>query len=589
MKIKSLLIGMLACSAMVACTNTDEPEVNNGNENGDAKAYMKVQLVMNDVSGSRATDGGYADGETKEQTITSDNSIFLFYDAAGNYITFGKVVGGTATEDGHTNNIDIHYPAYIALSGPDQSIKQIKQVLTVVNYGANKCKALQNINLKDALIKTSEATIEGSDGTFLMTTAVYLETSAKGDDGIAGNDIDSDKISNTTKISDGDFYEDQKTATTAGNPVVIHIERAAAKVQVIANTEPYDVKDDADETLSKDAGDIHVDGVLNKIQIKVTGWKLNNINPSTKIMKDIYDWTATAPFDGWNITWTSGSDTYGRSFWSKGTLWDYAGLADLADLDENATHKHKLTAYAYKDATTATTTAAALTTGYEYCWEQTVEEALATRGTAYPNVTTVLIAAQVVLEDGTSPDLYKNNGVYYTESTYKKLILQQLMDAGYAKTVENGSPTAYFAESDLTFNTVSKSLAGFTVTVSTTGQLKGADGAYTAATVDAINTAIAQLPCVNGAVGYKEGKCFYQIPIEHLSSATGVNATVPAYGVVRNHWYQLTISGIKHIGEAVYNPEVEIPQIPPQNTEYYMAAELHVLSWKVVNQNVTLD
>ena len=577
---------MLASVALVGCTNTDEPEVNNGNENGDAKAYMKVQLVMNDVSGSRATDGGYADGETKEQTITSDNSIFLFYDADGNYITFGKVVGGTATEDGHENNIDIHYPAYIALSGPDESIKQIKQVLTVVNYGATECEALQNIDLKDALIKTSEATITGTDGTFLMTTAVYLETAAVGNDGIAGNDVDGDKISNTTKISDGDFYEDQETATTAGNPVVIHIERAAAKVQVIANTEPYDVKDDADETLSEDAGDIHVNGVLNKIKIKVTGWKLNNINPTTKIMKDINDWTATAPFDSWNITWTSGSDTYGRSFWSKGTLWGYAGLKTLA---EGTTHNHQLTAYTYAQARTTTTTADDLTKGYEYCWEQTVQTALATRGIAYPNVTTVLIAAQVVLEDNSSPDLYKNNGVYYTESTYKKLILQQLRDAGYAKTVENGSPTAYFAESDLTFNTVSGSLAGFTVTVSTGGQLKGADGAYTTATVDAINAAIAKLPCVDGAVGYKEGKCFYQIPIEHLSSVTGVNATVPAYGVVRNHWYQLTISGIKHIGEAVYNPEVEIPQIPPQNTEYYMAAELHVLSWKVVEQEVTLD
>ena len=571
---------MLASVALVGCTNTDEPEVNNGNENGDAKAYMKVQLVMNDVSGSRATDGGYADGETKEQTINSDNSIFLFYDAAGNYITFGKVVGGTATEDGHTNNIDIHYPAYIALSGPDQSIKQIEQVLTVVNYGAEECKALQNINLKDALIKTSDANIAGTDATFLMTTAVYLETTAK-----AGNDVDGDKISNTTKISDEDFYQDQKTATDTGNPVVIHIERAAAKVQVIANAEPYDVKDDADETLKEDAGDIHVDGVLNQIKIKVTGWKLNNINPTTKIMKDINNWTTTVPFDGWNITWASGSDTYGRSFWSKGTLWDYAGLAEL---EEDATHEHKLTAYAYEDATTATTTATALTTGYEYCWEQTVGTALVARGTAYPNVTTVLIAAQVQLANGTSPDLYKHNGVYYTESNYKKLILQQLMDAGYAKTVENGNVTAYFAESDLTFSVVEGSLAGFKVAVTTAGKFKGTNG-YTDASVDVINEAIADLPCVDGAVGYESGYCFYQIPIEHLSSATGVNATVPAYGVVRNHWYQLTISGIKHIGEAVYNPEVEIPQIPPQNTEYYMAAELHVLSWKVVNQNVTLD
>ena len=46
MKIKSLLIGMLACSAMVACTNEDP--IDNGNENPAAKsdkAYLAVKLV----------------------------------------------------------------------------------------------------------------------------------------------------------------------------------------------------------------------------------------------------------------------------------------------------------------------------------------------------------------------------------------------------------------------------------------------------------------------------------------------------------------------------------------------------------------
>ena len=85
--------------------------------------------------------------------------------------------------------------------------------------------------------------------------------------------------------------------------------------------------------------------------------------------------------------------------------------------------------------------------------------------------------------------------------------------------------------------------------------------------------------------GYVDGKCYYQIPIEHFPS-TDAN---PIYGVVRNHWYQLSINKVKHIGEAVYNPNVIIPQIPAEDTEYYLAAELHVLSWKVVEQEVELD
>ena len=65
MKIKSLLIGMLACSAMVACTNTDEPEVDNGNENG-KKYYAAVNLAMPGNSSRAADFNGFADGTSQE-------------------------------------------------------------------------------------------------------------------------------------------------------------------------------------------------------------------------------------------------------------------------------------------------------------------------------------------------------------------------------------------------------------------------------------------------------------------------------------------------------------------------------------------
>ena len=58
--------------------------------------------------------------------------------------------------------------------------------------------------------------------------------------------------------------------------------------------------------------------------------------------------------------------------------------------------------------------------------------------------------------------------------------------------------------------------------------------------------------------------------------------------IVRNHWYKIDIKSIKRIGEAVYNPNVIIPDIPVETQDFYLAAEIHVLSWHVVNQNVEL-
>ena len=84
---------------------------------------------------------------------------------------------------------------------------------------------------------------------------------------------------------------------------------------------------------------------------------------------------------------------------------------------------------------------------------------------------------------------------------------------------------------------------------------------------------------------FTNGYCYYQIPIEHLSST----ANAPLYGVIRNHWYRLTINGIAHVGEPVEDPEKPLPEIPEKETAYYLAAELHVLSWHVVEQGVTLE
>ena len=80
MKIKSLLIGMLACSALVACTNENEPE-NNGLENaGKGKDYVAVNIVTpTGVQGRAASD--YEAGTEGEVYV--NDAVFLFLD--GNY------------------------------------------------------------------------------------------------------------------------------------------------------------------------------------------------------------------------------------------------------------------------------------------------------------------------------------------------------------------------------------------------------------------------------------------------------------------------------------------------------------------------
>ena len=83
MKIKSLLIGMLASVALVGCTNEDP--IDNGNENpvkNGKKYYAAVNLAMSGNNSSRAAEHiGFADGDETENEIK--NATFFFLDANG--------------------------------------------------------------------------------------------------------------------------------------------------------------------------------------------------------------------------------------------------------------------------------------------------------------------------------------------------------------------------------------------------------------------------------------------------------------------------------------------------------------------------
>ena len=82
------------------------------------------------------------------------------------------------------------------------------------------------------------------------------------------------------------------------------------------------------------------------------------------------------------------------------------------------------------------------------------------------------------------------------------------------------------------------------------------------------------------------GKTYYYVELEHNSA--DANA---AFGVVRNHLYKLTLDGVKGLGTPVPNPnKIIIPEKPADSySETYISAKIQILSYRVVQQNVTLE
>ena len=89
----------------------------------------------------------------------------------------------------------------------------------------------------------------------------------------------------------------------------------------------------------------------------------------------------------------------------------------------------------------------------------------------------------------------------------------------------------------------------------------------------------AKLQYFGNILYWNGGKTYYFIDIKHTNGASAV---------IRNHVYKLNVTSIVGLGTPVTDPEVIIIPKPPVSEESYIAAEIDVLSWQIVNQDVAL-
>ncbi len=110
--------------------------------------------------------------------------------------------------------------------------------------------------------------------------------------------------------------------------------------------------------------------------------------------------------------------------------------------------------------------------------------------------------------------------------------------------------------------------------------------------LDALNKDIAAvntlLGSVIGAKVWEDGKTYYYTDLKHL----GTKEQNGLYGVVRNHIYDVQINTITGLGTPVLNPsegtEIIITQKPGTDA-FFLGARVNILSWRVVNNNTSLD
>lgn len=482
---------------------------------------------------------------------------FYFYDNTGAFVTKGKVLSEFDwTDQGAGSNVESVSDAMVVLENVTVTPTQ---VLAVLN-GGSVVGDLSGKNMTQAWAETISAYSynANSHNYFVMTNSAY---------------VSGGEVKWATPITTANLQSSPELAEA--NPVNIYVERVAAKVELDKDVNFKAVID----------GDIQVDGADAELEVTVDGWGLSGTNKTAYCVKNIQN---TTYWTGWN------AESNYRSYWAEDPNYSTGTYPSNYDGWNAGQSNASLDYLTYNDLTNELDTDAA------YCLENTMNEDVlnydAVTGTLQdPAVTHLLIAATLKVKNNDVQTLYRYKGYFYTEANYKNVTLSDWMSSGdmiYTKT-DGGQQTTYtpLAVSDITIQDNHEGKVNIALSeealAKTWYRLTGYNpGAGTATGETAVEESeLATLfEDLNDADGFKEGKMYYCVPIEHLNATKG---EVGSYGVVRNHLYRLTLESIQNIGTAVYNPgEVIIPNYEPET--YYVAAKLNILSWHIVSQSVNL-
>ena len=542
---KRHLFIILAALGLWGCTETaTEPSFP---EKGELeRSYISVTLLSDDASTRAAGDEDFEYGNADERYV--ENVHFFLFKADGsafpvstagsrNYLTFTLNSNGTQpdetgkpSEGPNVSDVKDKILVFDNYKGEYPTY-----IVAVLNWDAKHIQPSYTLdNLYNSL-----AGIRNANDHFVMSNAVYADLQGR--------------VVRATPLTIDNIGKSEVEAKAT--PVEIYVERLSAKVEVTAKGDvagkeaTYDVETSVGET---------------PIYAKVLTWELYNEYHQSIVLKHIYP-------DSWGMTGSIGflwnDPNRFRSYWAA----SYTGSFPEDNKFDWANNGLVPGAVAY-------------------CGENTRQAVKDGEGniTADPR-TKVIVKAQLVNADGNPVEVavwygHRYLGEQSVRQEVASLLSSQLfyLDGAEHKGIgetdlkvvgSNEAPAGVnVAAYEVLFQLAEASLSKEWYTYSNAG-------GYEPATSDAINARLAE---VEPALLYRNGMTYYYTEIKHL----GAEGSTSEYGVVRNHIYKVNISKVSGFGTPVPDPEIGfITPERPTDTHSYVAAEVRILSWKVVKNN----
>ena len=590
MKMKRFNLIPLALTTLMlgACSSEDGLNLGNGSSVAQGeKGYISFSLNLPAVKGmaNRANDV-FDDGNAAEYNV-KDATLLLFSGANEGEATFAGAYPLTLTDDSSDgDNITTTYQITQAVTKPTGNNDKVYAMVVINGKTSNvltesggtwsikgqpltasttKYKDLAGAayNLSNTDVANIASTT-GDGGCFLMTNAP-LYTKAGGVSNPTGGSVQT-----LTEINPNNIFttEEEAKANPAAN---VYVERAVAKVTVTGNT-----------TGTQDDGNI-----ANYI---IKGWTLDVTNQSSFLVRNVNgaDW--------WSLK-ANGVNDY-----------RFVGAAAVADglyrtywgIDPNYSTEGTFTTLAGTTPTNLKTVGA-----NDYCLENTFD----LTQMKDDQTTRVIVAAALDFnKDGKGDDFYvldndKSNTTLTLEgikNTIKAAYLANGTVVGLLKANLNGGESIGADDLEVTFN--GKENTGGYVTVSEiTIKDESASKFKTGAIPEGLQAAnndaiIADVNAAHKIAFYKGGVAYYPVMIKHFGDdltpwsngeVYGSNKAdfLGRYGVLRNNWYSINVTGIKSIGDP------EVPKVygtPDDPSESWISVTINILSWAKRSQSVDL-
>ena len=572
---KKLFIAAMALATIVSCSKDgiDAPATpSTGSEV--AKLAVSLQTVK-----TRA-DYNYTNGDDLEHEVNSiDFYLFADGDAYNGADGHNRVSVDMETLEDWTlkaddgNNITKTSDIILVIAKEKNVVPT--HIVAVINATADY-KGLDLAELQSAVAEDLQ-----TDLGFVMSNSVYDSETETGV--VVATEIKPENIFVDTESTDeageaGEAY----TGKIGVAPVQIYVERVAAKVKVSSK-----VADDNGFIPVKDENGDAMEDTF----IKVLGWEITNATSASYLLKS-YD--AEKPyFSDLNVPAAF------RSHWATTkpqTVGHTLTFSHIADLKNDGKNALVLDAYNYYHENTLTATNAE--GWFNEVVEVTGAEGYAGTATQSPQL---IVAAQLVDANGKA----KEFGTWYGKTYENVNGLKAAMINNAAKQIfviestddpktEEKEPTVLRSISvgDVVFYQVDDQTSyqatdwngdfRHEVRVMADKDKKYYDAKGESMEAEDV-TAI--LEKTEPAMIWTSGYTYYYTLIKHYA----VGQT-QLHGMVRNHVYDVNITGVNGFGTPVYEPYNHIitPEPPKEQDGFSLTAEINVLAWAVVENDVEL-